>query len=48
MLEALKRMVLPRIPIKHCIENWPQIRHQLADPPRKRVKQIDRIGVILS
>jgi len=48
MLELLSRAVLPVLSLSDAIKDWSRIAHQLAEPPRKRVRQTERLHDILS
>lgn len=48
MLELLSRAILPTLSLNEAIKNWRHIAHQLAEPPRQRVRQTVRVYEILS
>jgi hypothetical protein len=48
MLELLSRAVLPHLSLRDALQHWDSICHQLAEPPRKRIRQSLRLTDILS
>lgn len=48
MLELLSRAILPVLSLSDAINDWSRIAHQLAEPPRQRVRQTARVYSILS
>jgi hypothetical protein len=48
MLELLSRAILPVLSLNDAIKNWARIAHQLAEPPRQRIRQTVRVRGILS
>jgi len=47
MLELLKRAVLPVLCLRDALRQWANMRHRLAEPPRKRAKQCETMSFIL-
>lgn len=47
MLELLKRAVLPVLSLVNAIKQWKEIRHRLADTPRKRVSQHEKTAFLV-
>lgn len=47
MLELLKRAVLPALCLRDAMRQWASVRHRLAEPPRKRIKQRETLRFIL-
>lgn len=48
MLELLSRAILPVLSLNDAIKDWNRIAHQLAEPPRRRVRQTVRAQDLLS
>ena len=48
MLELLSRAILPVLSLDDAINDWSRIAHQLAEPPRRRVRQTVQIQDLLS
>jgi hypothetical protein len=48
MLELLSRAVLPTLSLRDALPDWHRIAHQLAEPPRQRVRQTARLSRLLS
>ncbi len=48
MLELLSRAILPVLSLNDALKDWGRIAHQLAEPPRQRVRQTVRVCGILS
>lgn len=48
MLELLSRAILPVLSLNDAIKDWSRIAHQLAEPPRRRVRQTVRVQDLLS
>jgi hypothetical protein len=46
MQDLLKRALLPCLFLHQVIKDWHAIRQRLAEPPRKRVKQRDKLNFI--
>lgn len=44
---VVRNAIVPIVKIEHLIENWDRIRKNLAEGPRKRVLQSERIKTIL-
>ena len=42
MLNQLKLAVEPHLPLARVIGEWSQVSRSLAEPPRRRIPQIDR------
>jgi len=48
MLELLSRATLPVLSLSDAVKDWSRIAHQLAEPPRRRVRQTERLYELLS
>ena len=48
MLELLSRAVLPVLSLNDAIKDWNRIAHKLAELPRQRVRQTERLHDVLS
>lgn len=48
VLELLSRAILPVLSLNDAIKDWSRIAHQLAEPPRRRVRQTVRVQDLLS
>lgn len=42
-LHLLKQAVNPRLSLGQCLENWGNISRNLAEPPRKRKLQLNKL-----
>lgn len=47
MLELLSRAILPILSLNDALKDWDRIAHKLAEPPRQRVRQTERVHNIL-
>ena len=45
MLVLFNRAVLPDISLRTAMKQWKVIRHRLAEPPRKRKRQCEEMGL---
>lgn len=43
MLHLLSAAINSTIPLDHALRNWPRIARRLAEPPRRRRKQIETL-----
>jgi hypothetical protein len=41
-LHLIRQAVNPRLNLSECIQQWPKIAQNLAEPPRKRKPQMTR------
>lgn len=48
MLELLRRAVVPCLSLQTAMGQWADVSVQLAEPRRKRIRQLDRLAVLLS
>ena len=48
MLSLLCRALTPAMNLVDTIKRWEQVRHQLAEPPRRRVSQREEGATMLS
>lgn len=42
-LHLIRQAVNPRLDLAQCVENWAEISKELAESPRKRIKQLHRL-----
>lgn len=48
MLALFNRAMLPHLSLLDALPQWQNIAHRLAEPPRKRVRQCEKLEFILS
>lgn len=48
MLELLRRAVVPCLSMRKVMAQWADISYQLAEPSRKRVRQLAQLVTLLS
>lgn len=42
-LMLLKQVIMPRLSLKDCLENWYEIQDKLSENQRKRTLQIEKL-----
>ena len=48
MLALLRRAVVPCLSLQKAMGQWANISYQLAEPARKRIRQLTRLAALLS
>lgn len=48
MLELLRRAVVPCLSLQKAMGQWADISYQLAEPSRKRIRQLVQLATLLS
>lgn len=48
MLHLLSTAINPTIPLAQALRHWPRIARRLAEPPRRRSKQMETLCTRLS
>ena len=47
MLALLRRAVVPCLSLQKAMGQWADISYQLAEPARKRIRQLTRLATLL-